>query len=55
MTGSGGGHAGGLETLTISLPTTIQGLDFYEQVFLIDAASPSGVASSNGLFVHIGG
>ena len=49
------GIANGAAQLTLQLPPGLTNADFCDQVFVLDAAAPSGVASSNGLQTHIGG
>jgi hypothetical protein len=55
ITQSGSGRAGAVSVLPIWLPPIVRGLDFCEQVFVLDPAGPGGVAASNGLAVHVGG
>jgi hypothetical protein len=52
---SGQGRAASAVDLPVYLPPVTLGLDFAEQMFVLDPAAPSGVAASNGLFVHVGG
>jgi hypothetical protein len=55
LTQPGNGMANGGSSSTLQLPPGLTNVDFYDQVFVLDPAAPSGVASSNGLRKHIGG
>ncbi len=51
----GNGRANGRLELPVYLPSSLRGLEFFEQAFVLDPAGPGGVSASNGLAVLIGG
>lgn len=50
----GDGQARGALRLPILLPFGIQGLQFWDQAFVLDPSAPTGVTASNGLHKRIG-
>lgn len=51
----GDGFARGSAEMHVTMPPGIQGIDFYEQVFVLDPAAPQWLAASNGLHIRVGG